>query len=109
MYSKMASILAKILKLIRPLWYNETVKFKRKRWAHKRVVSNPFLYGQDLFNEDDRYEAISQQSHNNSLVEHAVHESTEDDPHSPEKIGESQVIYENVQSPKKSINSLEDN
>lgn len=96
MYPKRASISAKILKLIRPLWYIETVKFKRKRRAHKRVVSNPFLYGQDLLNEDDQYEAISQQSCNNSIVEYAVHESTEDDRHSPEKIGESQVIYENI-------------
>lgn len=42
--SKMESVSLKVLKLIRPSRYIETVKFKRKGWARKRVVSNPFLY-----------------------------------------------------------------
>lgn len=49
--SKMESVSAKVLKLIRPSRYIDTVKFKRKAWARKIVHSNPFLYGSYTANE----------------------------------------------------------
>ena len=69
MDSKMESTSAKILKLIRPSRYIETVRFKRKAWARKRVVSNPFQFGEDSFNDDDRSESSSVFSPDSSYAE----------------------------------------
>ena len=74
--SKMESTSAKILQLIRPSRYIETVKFKRKAWARKRVVSNPFLYGESSLSEDDKNESVS--SPDGSFAEGTVFESNED-------------------------------
>ncbi|XP_046857357.1 unconventional myosin-IXa-like isoform X2 [Xenia sp. Carnegie-2017] len=41
----------KILKDIRPSRPVDTTNLSRKAWARKRVVSNPFLYGDDSFKE----------------------------------------------------------
>ena len=51
--SKMESVSANALKLIRPSHYIETVKFNRKAWARKRVQSNPFLYGVNYSSPDE--------------------------------------------------------
>jgi hypothetical protein len=95
MDSKMESSSAKILKLIRPSRYIETMKFKRKAWARKRVVSNPFLYGEVSFSEDDRSESASLCSPESSFAEETGFESNEEICNSP-KNGE-QELYENVQ------------
>ena len=73
----MESTSAKILKLIRPSRYIETVRFKRKGWARKRVVSNPFQYGEDSLNDDDRSESASVSSPD-SYAEETVFESSEE-------------------------------
>ena len=76
--SKIESISAKSLKLIRPSRYIETVKFKRKGWARKRVVSNPFLYGETSFSEDDKSDSTSLCSPQSSVANETVFESNED-------------------------------
>lgn len=76
--SKMESTSAKILKLIRPSRYIETIKFKRKKWARKRVVSNPFLYREsESINVDDGNDNASVSSPDTSYYEGpAVFEET---------------------------------
>ena len=94
MDSKIESISAKTLKLIRPSRYIETVKFTRKRWARKRVVSNPFLYGESPFSEDDKSDSTSPCSPRNRVADESVFESNEDACNSSQSEG--QELYENV-------------
>lgn len=93
MDSKMESTSAKMLKLIRPSRYIETIRFKRKAWARKRVVSNPFLYGEGSFSEDDKSTSFSLCSPNTSLSEEEVFESNEE---LYENVYNNTKIYENV-------------
>ena len=86
--SKMESTSVKMLQLIRPSRYIETVKFKRKGWARKRVVSNPFLYGEGSFSEDNGNDRVC----STDSYEETVFESNEEISKSSEK----QEVYENV-------------
>ena len=94
MDSKIESISAKTLKMIRPNRYIETVKFSRKRWARKRVVSNPFLYGESSFSEDDKSDSTSPCSPRSRVADESVFESNEDACNSSQN--EKQELYENV-------------
>ena len=94
MDSKIESISAKTLKMIRPNRYIETVKFSRTGWARKRVVSNPFLYGESSFSEDDKSDSTSPCSPRSRVADESVFESNEDACNSSQN--EKQELYENV-------------